>query len=137
MGVYSINIVGESKYQTAIRRCREGEAIRLRKEANNPHDRNAVAVECPRGATLGYLPRDCFLQRLIWDENKPLSAQIERLKRAPGTSTTGVILEVATTGVMVDSVYDGIYRAPQKPRQLARHHHARKRSALSRLFKLF
>jgi len=39
MGVYTLNIVGESYRQEEIKRCHEGESLVLKREPNNKYDR--------------------------------------------------------------------------------------------------
>ena len=59
---------------------REGDALRLIREATNPHDANAVAVYF-RGDKLGYLPRreNVAVAQLL-DRGHELDARIVRLR---------------------------------------------------------
>lgn len=41
----------------AVGKLRKGEELSLRREPENPHDRNAVAVHNCQGRKLGYVPR--------------------------------------------------------------------------------
>jgi hypothetical protein len=55
------------------------EHLELRREADNPHDPNAVAL-CWRGRKLGYLPRgENLVAARLLDRSRNLSARIERL----------------------------------------------------------
>jgi hypothetical protein len=55
------------------------ERLQLRREADNPHDPNAVAL-CWRGHKLGYLPRgENLVAARLLDRSRNLSARIERL----------------------------------------------------------
>jgi hypothetical protein len=54
-GVSHCNDDGTSR-QDVVRRCREGEVLRLGREPNKPHDPNAVRVLRQNGEQLGYLP---------------------------------------------------------------------------------
>ncbi|MES2173845.1 MAG: HIRAN domain-containing protein [Pseudomonadota bacterium] len=62
---YTIGIVGESKKnidgssrQTIIKRCHEGQRVRLVAEPDNPYDGAAIFVCTERGEGLGYISRD-------------------------------------------------------------------------------
>lgn len=58
---------------------RRREPLTLRREADNPHDPDAVAVYW-KGRKLGYLPRgENFLVARLLDRERALSARIERL----------------------------------------------------------
>jgi hypothetical protein len=60
-----------------------GDALELRRERDNPHDANAVAVAW-RGRKLGYVPRRDNAA-LAWglDRGAPLRARISRLAQHP------------------------------------------------------
>lgn len=60
-----------------------GDPLELRREADNPHDANAVAVAW-RGRKLGYVPRRANAA-LAWglDRGAPLRARISRLATHP------------------------------------------------------
>jgi hypothetical protein len=64
-------------------RLRVGDPLELRREPDNPHDRNAVAVAW-RGRKLGYVPRSANAA-LAWglDRGAPLRARISRLAAHP------------------------------------------------------
>jgi HIRAN domain len=47
-----------SQRQNFLAECKPGDALTLRAEPTNPHDRHAVAVLDTRGRQLGYLPSD-------------------------------------------------------------------------------
>ena len=136
MGVYSVNIVGESKYQDAVRRCVVGEKVRLRTEIDNPHDNNAVAVETMRGAKIGYLPRDSFLRRLIFVEAKAIGAELER-RTGDKTTSFGIVLSVTTTEVATNAVYAGRYKAPAKPSAAKKKTKKRGKSAFGAIWAIF
>jgi len=59
VGVTFKNRDGSSR-QEAIKGLQEGEAILLRREPDNPHDPNAIAVDTRDGDQIGYLPRHGF-----------------------------------------------------------------------------
>jgi hypothetical protein len=64
-------------------KLRVGDPLELRREADNPHDANAVAVAW-RGRKLGYVPRSANAA-LAWglDRGAPLRARISRLAPHP------------------------------------------------------
>lgn len=65
---------------------RVGDELDLAREADNPHDANAVGVSW-RGRKLGYVPRR-ENAALAWglDRGEPLRARISRLARHPSPS---------------------------------------------------
>lgn len=65
-GVFSLETVGESHYQSSLRRARKlGEQYRngvvvpvlVQRQPDNPYDPEAVVVTLPDGATISYLDR--------------------------------------------------------------------------------
>ena len=64
-------------------RLKVGDALELRRESDNPHDANAVAVAW-RGRKLGYVPkRDNAALAWGLDRGAPLRARISRLAPHP------------------------------------------------------
>jgi hypothetical protein len=62
---------------------REGDALELSREADNPHDANAVRVDW-RGRKLGYVPRrDNAAVAWGLDRGTPLHARVSRLLEHP------------------------------------------------------
>ena len=99
MGTYTLGIVGESHYQDAIRRCRQGDRVVLKREPENPYDENAVAVLRENGEQIGHLSRDHaeWVARVI-DEGKKVEAKIKRiLGGTRDKPTRGVVIDVDTT----------------------------------------
>ena len=64
-------------------RLREGDALELVREADNPHDANAVRVDW-QGHKLGYVPRR-ENAAIAWglDRGAPLRARVSRLAQHP------------------------------------------------------
>jgi len=90
---YPVGVVGERNYQQAIRRCREGEPVTLIREPSNPFDGRAIAVVCARGRTIGYIPKDSFIQRAVWDDGKGCQATIRSVGSGEA-KLLGVVLDV-------------------------------------------
>ena len=68
---------GESLWQE----MREGDRLALVREADNPHDANAVRIEW-RGQKLGYLPRaENRAVAAAMDGGEPVDARIARLRQ--------------------------------------------------------
>jgi hypothetical protein len=95
--LYPVGIVGESKYQPAIRRCFEGDPVNLVIEAGNPHDPKAVAVVSHRGETIGYIGRDSFVRSAIHTQGKWPTARIKSISSG-GKGQLGVVLNVDLNG---------------------------------------
>lgn len=95
--LYPVGIVGESKYQPAIRRCFEGDLVDLVIEAGNPHDPKAIAVVSRRGETIGYIGRDSFVRSAIHTQGKWPTARIKSIS-AGAKGQLGVVLNVDLDG---------------------------------------
>lgn len=69
--------------QAAQATLRPGMALDLRREPDNPHDADAVAVHLPNGLMLGYVPRvaNTPVARLM-DGGRPVRAEIVRMLMA-------------------------------------------------------
>jgi hypothetical protein len=97
MGVYSVHLVGESKYQDAIARLRAGDPIDLVPEPDNRHDPRAVKAVDVSGATVGYLERGSWVTRGLLDDGLAVSATVEEIIGGErGKPSRGVVLEVRT-----------------------------------------
>ena len=88
--VYPVGIVGEASYQSAIRRARVGQPVRLTHEPSNPHDDRAISVQNLHGERIGYLPRDSWLHSVMLDEGKNIAGRIKSIEGRP----MGVVLDV-------------------------------------------
>lgn len=97
MKTYPVGLAGETNYQRAIRASRVGEIVELLPEPHNPFDNRAVAAICPRGKTLGYLPRGSWLTGVVIDEDAETFAMIKSIDRGSGQAL-GVVLDVAIKG---------------------------------------
>lgn len=97
---YLLGIVGEASYQAQIRCCRSGQSVEIFHEPGNPHDSFALAVVTSGGETIGYVPRDCWLQDAIHEEGKGCDATIRSINTA-ANGMLGVVLDVSlnTNGV--------------------------------------
>lgn len=90
---YQLGIVGEANYQSAIRRCSPGQCVQIVHEPTNPYDDLALAVVTEGGDTIGYVPRDCWLQDAVHDEGKGCDATIKSIQSGD-TGKLGVVLDV-------------------------------------------
>lgn len=99
---YSLNIVGESfrnpdgsSRQAELKRCKPGERIELRREPDNPHDADAVAVYSARGVQVGYIAS----AHAEWiggqiDRGKPTQAIVECVKGGGKGEKLGLVIRV-------------------------------------------
>ena len=107
---YSVGLVGESRYQPAVRASREGERVRLYREPDNPHDPDAIVAVNARGQIIGYIPADSWLQRVIHEEQKGVTASVAMVTGGTADKPSrGVVLEVELEGASVPA------RAFRKP----------------------
>lgn len=89
---FSLNIVGESRHQAEVKRCRSGERVELREEPTNAQDSNAIAVYSCRGVRIGHIAAD----RTDWIGGKlapgyDLRAKVERVTGS-GKQSRGIVL---------------------------------------------
>jgi single-stranded-DNA-specific exonuclease len=99
MGTYTCNLGGESYRQDTIRRCHEGERVILKREPDNPHDKNAIAVLREDGDQIAYLSRDnAEWVAPLMDEGQELEAKIKWITGGTRDKPTrGVLIELNTT----------------------------------------
>lgn len=75
---YSASLVGEQHYRAAVAKARKGHRVTIEPEPDNAFDPKALVVRNHLGETLGYIPRDSFLQRSIHQEGTVWNARILR-----------------------------------------------------------
>jgi hypothetical protein len=90
---YSVGLVGESHYQAAVGLARPGDPVILAFEPDNPYDADAIVALDHAGRTLGYVPRDSFLQRILHDEGGNVAAEVKAV-RAGNSGKLGLVLDV-------------------------------------------
>jgi hypothetical protein len=76
---YAVNVVGAVHYQSAVANCRVGDSATLFREVGNPHDDRATVVKTVDGQTIGYVPRNSWLQRVVHDDGCGVTATIKSL----------------------------------------------------------
>ena len=92
---YLLGLKGESNYQRPIGRLRSGLHVDLIPEPENSFDARAIRAAIPGGETIGYAPRDSWLQRAILDEGNVARARIAQITGgSPNAPSRGVVLEV-------------------------------------------
>lgn len=95
MPSYSVGLRGESNYQAAIARSREGEIAHLIEEPDNRYDPRAVQVLNAAGDLIGYLPRDGWLTDMLLDQGIRPVCTIASIQRPAGSSKPwGVVILV-------------------------------------------
>lgn len=89
---YHTAIVGESKFQPAVRRTTVGDYVDVVVEEGNPHagDATALRVDNSDGDTIGYIAEDHWLRRAILDEGKGVLAKVDSKAGRP----IGIVLLV-------------------------------------------
>lgn len=135
---YSVGLAGESKYQPAVKRAKSGQVATLRLEPFNRHDKEAIAVENAGGETIGYIPADSFIKRIVHQEGKPLACHIESVGRSDA-GPFGVILEIEVGAERPTPIYTGEKPEPKQaaaPRRKSPKKNANKSILLS-LLKMF
>ena len=71
-----VRVAGVSFYQSAVANCCCGEAVRFIHEPDNPHDEMALRVVSYAGETIGYVPRESWLHRLVHEGGRGVTATI-------------------------------------------------------------
>ena len=96
MGIYTLNVVGESYRQEEIKRCQEGESLILKRQPRNKYDSNAVAVLRKNNRKqIGYISRDdaVWVARIM-DDGDEVTARIRMI--------TGGTIDKLSYGVVID-----------------------------------
>lgn len=78
--------------QKLIRQSKPGETLILRKDADNPFDKNAIAIYNQKGYQLGYIPknRNKEIQRIL--DTTQHECRLKEINTYMGT--TGIVLEI-------------------------------------------
>lgn len=96
MKVYPLGIVGERNYQDAIKRCEQGEPVKICVEPDNPYDALALRVDSSRRETIGYIPKSSWLRDAVHEKGRGVTATIMDIKAGDG-EFLGVVLAVTLT----------------------------------------
>jgi hypothetical protein len=98
---YTLGLAGESfgNRQSEIRKCREGEVVRLIREPGNQYDANAIRCESSRGAEIGMISRE----NASWlapkmDRGAVVAATIREICSQPGKPHKGVVIDCCLNG---------------------------------------
>ncbi|MEA3390052.1 MAG: HIRAN domain-containing protein [Pseudomonadota bacterium] len=100
---YSVGVVGEQNYQAAISLCKVGDRVALFHEIGNPHDEDAIVVLSRAGHTIGYIPRDCFVQQVVHDQGRACAAIIQKLTIGK-RDFVEIVLEVSIVDVETGTI---------------------------------
>jgi hypothetical protein len=73
---YPVRLVGEQHYRDACGACKIGDTIFIFRETHNPHDKKAIVAKNEMGQTIGYVPRESFVQGVIHDQLQSVYAEI-------------------------------------------------------------
>ena len=112
MGEYTLQLVGESNYQPAVRKLVAGEVVNLEAEPTNSFDPRAIKAVSRFGDTLGYAPRDSWLQGVLLDQQTDIYARVDRvIGNEAGKPSVGVVLTVWTAREAVAARAVGIIGA--------------------------
>jgi hypothetical protein len=99
-GMLVAGVAGAARHHSGVLASGDlapGVALMLRRDPDNPHDANAVAVDLPPAGQLGWVPRELAagLSRAI-DAGRPWSAVMLREQRAsPRDPRTGITMLLA------------------------------------------
>lgn len=104
---YPLGLVGEQHYQHGVDHCQVDMEILICHEHGNPYDAKALRAETPDGHVIGYVPKDSWVRRAIFDEIRGTIARVIEIHRIDGIKH--VVLAVETSG---RSVPQRQYRAP-------------------------
>lgn len=73
---YTLRLVGEQHYEAACAAALVGDRVSILRETHNPYDRKAIVAKNDAGDTLGYVPRESFVQDVIHEQGRGISAEI-------------------------------------------------------------
>lgn len=98
---YTLGLAGESfdNRQSEIRKCRQGEVVRLIREPSNQYDANAIRCESSRGAVIGMISSE----NASWlaprmDRGDSVRATIREICSRPGKPHKGVVIDCHLNG---------------------------------------
>ena len=102
---YPVGIVGESHYQAAINRTREGDLVAILQELNNPYSKTGTAlrVDNSNGETIGYIAEDHWLRDALIHQKKGCRASVLGIEGEP----KGVVLEIHLGGEVMPVIEYG------------------------------
>lgn len=92
VGVTHNNPDGSSR-QVILSKCRESEKIILKRDPNNPYDKNAIGVFRENGEMMGYLEKDPILVDHI-DKGGEVTARISQIIGGTEGKSYGCILKI-------------------------------------------
>lgn len=95
-GVYHVRLAGVSHYQDALSACSAGEPVRICHEPDNPYDELALRVESRWGDRIGYVPKQNWLRRAIFQDGRGVAATIEGIGQSP-SGFYGAVISLAIT----------------------------------------
>jgi hypothetical protein len=84
-------VVGRRHYPCSIA---AGEALRLCREPENPHDRNAIRVETLAGVKAGYLPRTCACWLAEWLDGGSIDPEVTVPEHSPQDARWGLPVRI-------------------------------------------
>jgi hypothetical protein len=84
-------VVGRRYYPCSIA---AGEALRLCREPENPHDRNAIRVETLAGVKAGYLPRTCACWLAEWLDGGAIDPAVIVPEHSPEDARWGLPVRI-------------------------------------------
>ena len=93
-GLRVAGVAGAAQHHAEVlEQARLGESLTLRRDPDNPHDPNAIAVHCPAGQ-LGWVPREVAAELAPQlDAGEPWSALLLRERRdSPRDPRSGVVM---------------------------------------------
>jgi hypothetical protein len=98
---YTLGLAGESfgERQSEIRRCHEGDIVRLIREPSNPYDANAIRCESRRGISIGMISREnaSWLASKM-DRGDAVVAVIREVCSRPGKPHRGIVIDCHING---------------------------------------
>lgn len=107
-------VVGRKHYPCEIA---AGDVLRLCREPENRHDRNAIRVETQAGAKVGYLPRNCAYWFAEWLDGGAIETVALVHHHAPEDARFGLpVLVVVWAGANVELFGPRWSKAKGKPR---------------------
>jgi hypothetical protein len=100
LGVRTASVAGAARHHAEVLQSdavAPGRPLVLRRDAGNPHDPNAVAVETAGGAMVGFVPRELAVEVAPeLDAGRPWTAVVLRERRdSPREARTGITMLLA------------------------------------------
>lgn len=80
--------------QSTIRTLKAGDTLKLVKEPDNQYDKTAVRIETEDGKQVGYVKRDSWLTKVVYEKNIVPKVQVHQIIGGGEGMSLGVVMKI-------------------------------------------